>query len=757
MTNEKQKIIAAAISILTILSIFYAAIPAEAKSQVTYTKELFAQGPKGLFGMAFDNNGNLYVAHEGYIDPPSPGTDILRITPEGVLTTYATGFNGPASLAFDKNGKLWVSDDAGPYSIKKINSDSSVTTYTFAGLVNPNAIAFDKKWNLYICDAGTGSIYKSEPPYKQIVTVATGFSTPESVDFDKDGNIYTSDMTGSIFKISPAGAVSLFSDTLGGTNGGLTLDKDGNVYASSSAVMVFPPSGGAGTVFASGFASYPRGLIFDKKGNLFITDCNAGIVWKVVEKQAGKPSVIHVFPSNSIQEAINTASSGDKIIVHEGTYSDQRLVIDKALTLLGTGAVLEYSQQPTGTGLKLAIQVSADVVRISGFEILVTHPDFTTAIDASGHSGTVIDNNIIESRRWGVSGYITANVEVRNNEITATTPVYFTNPQNIVVRNNLLNAQTLVDNAFGFMPIGIRLAGSFDNGEVRNNEITSDCFGIFVGNLQNGGATNQWDLGTGITNTVIRNNIVYSSICAIFVQKAPGVIIRNNVLTADKFADATIGPKMWRYGGLFPVTTAGINLIGIFSDGTVRENAITSGNYGISVNRPDHINILDNAVNILHLGTGNPYGIGIILDSYNIPGDGTTVSNNEYVASNAVTGAFGTGIWIRFGQTGNVVTENIVTGDNLSPFDNGIMIGNAAYGNIVTYNAISDVTTGVSFVSNAHDNIVSYNSIAGITTGAFLNPNAQHNSFTYNTIAGATTPIIDNSGQINTLQPNIIV
>jgi len=282
MTIVNQKTLVAAISILMIVGMLYAAIPVKAESQVTYTKEIFAQGPAGLFGMAFDKNGNLYVAHEGYINAP-PGTEILKITPEGVLTTYATGLNGPAGLAFDKKGDLWVSDDAGPNGIKKINSDGSITVYPFSPLINPNAIAFDKKWNLFICDAGTGCIYKSEPPYDQIVTIAGGFSTPESADFDKDGNIYTSDMSGKIYKITPEGIVSVFSDTLGGTNGGLTLDKEGNVYASSSAVMVFPPSGATGTIFASGFASYPRGLLFDKKGNLFITDCDAGLVWKVVK------------------------------------------------------------------------------------------------------------------------------------------------------------------------------------------------------------------------------------------------------------------------------------------------------------------------------------------------------------------------------------------------------------------------------------------------------------------------------------------
>lgn len=64
----------------------------------------------------------------------------------------------------------------------------------------------------------------------------------------------------------------------------------------------------------------------------------------------------------TIQEAINASVSGDTIVVvNEGMYTEE-LVIDKPLTLFGTGNVV-VATPPEGTG----IEIEADNVTISGF------------------------------------------------------------------------------------------------------------------------------------------------------------------------------------------------------------------------------------------------------------------------------------------------------------------------------------------------------------------------------------------------------
>jgi DNA-binding beta-propeller fold protein YncE len=75
------------------------------------TRSIFV-GPKaftkpetGPIGLAFDHAGNLFVSTEV---PPYTDDGILKFTPRGVKSTFASGLSNPRGLVFDSGGNLFV-------------------------------------------------------------------------------------------------------------------------------------------------------------------------------------------------------------------------------------------------------------------------------------------------------------------------------------------------------------------------------------------------------------------------------------------------------------------------------------------------------------------------------------------------------------------------------------------------------------------------------------------------------------------------
>jgi hypothetical protein len=83
---------------------------------------------------------------------------IYKYTPDGTPSTFAGGLTGPTGLAFDTEGDLFVAD-YGIGMIYKFAPDGTRTTFT-TQVSQPTALAFDGQGNLFEGDYGSGAIYK---------------------------------------------------------------------------------------------------------------------------------------------------------------------------------------------------------------------------------------------------------------------------------------------------------------------------------------------------------------------------------------------------------------------------------------------------------------------------------------------------------------------------------------------------------------------------------------------------------------------
>jgi hypothetical protein len=290
-------------------------------------------------GLVIDKFGNIYMTD-------TYNNSIRKLSPDGIVSTIAgdgsqgysdaigklAKFNQPRGITIDSNNNLFVTDTDND-AIRKITPQGVVTTfagglsgYGFKDAVGsaakfnyPYAITIDSNNNLYIADAYNNAIRKISP--QAVVTTLAGsgtagradgngfqasFNFPSDLAIDLNNNIYVADTDNNLIrKISPNGFVSTivgngkcgFQDGFGIEAQicfptALSVDNSGKIYFVDMIrslirmvdinTRVITLSGGDDE-FIDGPAAtakfyMPMGIKIDKSSNLIIADTfNAAI------------------------------------------------------------------------------------------------------------------------------------------------------------------------------------------------------------------------------------------------------------------------------------------------------------------------------------------------------------------------------------------------------------------------------------------------------------------------------------------------
>ncbi len=232
-----------------------------------------------LKGIVVDATGVIYVADEDAI---------RRVTQDGAVTLFAGSlrvsgsengdgpdarFQGPQGLAIDRQGNLFVTDYT--QRVRKISLSGTVTTV-----------------------AGTAGL----AGYADGPALSARFNNPSGLAVAATGTIYVADYSNNcVRKIAPDGSVSVFAGIVGsmGTEDGpptvarfnyprgITLDPQGNLYVtdSSNTIRRISPAGTVTTIAGAARTSgsidgvgstarfnQPAGIVADASGTLYIAD-----------------------------------------------------------------------------------------------------------------------------------------------------------------------------------------------------------------------------------------------------------------------------------------------------------------------------------------------------------------------------------------------------------------------------------------------------------------------------------------------------
>jgi len=209
----------------------------------------------------------------------------------------------------------------------------------------------------------------------------------------------------------------------------------------------------------------------------------------------GTAAEIIIKPGDSIQSSINSAASGDTIIIKPGTYAENIKIIKDDLT------IRSESGNPDDTTIKAkspnahVFSLQANNVKIKGLKISGASKYGYAGICLSSCSDCTIENNILLSNSFGVCLLNSKGNKISKNTVSdSDRGIYFK-----FSKGNTLSGNTATDNG----EYGIALESS-DGNTLSENTVFKNKRGIYFGSSD----------GNTLTGNTVRNNNIYGlSLC----------------------------------------------------------------------------------------------------------------------------------------------------------------------------------------------------------------------------------------------------
>jgi parallel beta-helix repeat protein len=301
-----------------------------------------------------------------------------------------------------------------------------------------------------------------------------------------------------------------------------------------------------------------------------------------------------------IQDAVNIASSGDMIIVYNGTYYE-RVDINKQLNLTGIGMPVVNA-----SGEESPISFYADGCILEGFKITDSGEEYVYYSDA------------------GVRLFSDDNL-VKNNNITNNLIGVFSlnSKNNTIIQNDIINN----------VAFGIYLRNTSDTKFINNYVFNNTLLGIWVSdsvnsNLSNNNLSNNLisiSLRDSKENIIANNSFIDNQLTDIYLTGIELHKSNNNIVINNEFLDITVEKSRNRG---FVLSSSSNNIIA--NNRIANYYCGIDVGYGSNYNQIYHNNFINNTKQALdYSGTniwddgypsgGNYWGDYIVEDKYSGP------------------------------------------------------------------------------------------------------------------------------------------
>jgi outer membrane protein assembly factor BamB len=215
------------------------------------------------------------------VDAVPGGTVIIEVG-----TSLATGVHQVDNPAFDRDGNVYATFSGGrenrvPVTLFRVRRDG-VREPIRVDIPNPTSVAVGRDGALYVSSRFEGSVYRVDPATQNMRVYASNLGSPFGLAFDRAGNLWVGDRSGTIFRVDTDGdaeAVAELPASIAAFH--LAIGPDDAVYVSAPTLSprdrVFRIQQGSGTVetVLDGLGR-PQGLAFDPRGRLYVVEAVAG-------------------------------------------------------------------------------------------------------------------------------------------------------------------------------------------------------------------------------------------------------------------------------------------------------------------------------------------------------------------------------------------------------------------------------------------------------------------------------------------------